>query len=349
MIPKASDTKARATVAAGINGFGRFGLHLLKYWLDRNKDLRFRIAWINDDTLDLASAFRIITSDPRVSFHKYKVATTDGALVILEPDGSRHSIAYTHLPAAEITRHWQADILFECSGKNTEAANCRRFLDGRTSLVLVSATSWDCDQTLIFGFNHGDFTPASQVVSYGSCTVNAYVPVAVFLNKTVGVENCDVNVIHNIQPYRLADNNTLLRKFCTLERSGPALLPWLGAHNFVVNYTVIPYAGVSIMDFRFGLKREMDRSAFIELLEEAIHKGELRNLYGIDEIDIGPEVYNCTTYSAVFIKNSIRVAGRSVYLQAYFDNENSVNRYCDLADYLAGRIGEGALPATHGA
>ena len=27
----------------GINGFGRFGLHLLKYWLDRNLDSKFKI------------------------------------------------------------------------------------------------------------------------------------------------------------------------------------------------------------------------------------------------------------------------------------------------------------------
>jgi hypothetical protein len=33
----------------GINGFGRFGLHLLKYWLDRSIESAFRIDYINDD------------------------------------------------------------------------------------------------------------------------------------------------------------------------------------------------------------------------------------------------------------------------------------------------------------
>ncbi len=31
---------------AGINGFGRFGLHLLKYWLDKADSSNFEIAYI---------------------------------------------------------------------------------------------------------------------------------------------------------------------------------------------------------------------------------------------------------------------------------------------------------------
>ena len=31
------------TLSTGINGFGRFGLHLLKYWLDRSNESNFSI------------------------------------------------------------------------------------------------------------------------------------------------------------------------------------------------------------------------------------------------------------------------------------------------------------------
>ena len=54
----------------------------------------------------------------------------------------------------------------------------------------------------------------------------------------------DVNVIHNIQHFRLEDNQTLIRKFCTLEKSGANLLDYINANNFTVNYTVITYSGV---------------------------------------------------------------------------------------------------------
>ena len=56
-------------ISVGINGFGRFGLHLLKYWLDRNADTNFRIDFINDDTLDLNAVFQILANDTAVVFN----------------------------------------------------------------------------------------------------------------------------------------------------------------------------------------------------------------------------------------------------------------------------------------
>ena len=105
--------------------------------------------------------------------------------------------------------------------------------------------------------------------------------------------------------------------------------------NFIVNYTVIPYTGVSTIDLRFGLKERVGLDIFLGDLEEAINHGDLKGLYGIDEKDIGPEVHNCTTFSTVFIKEGIKSLNRNIYLQGYFDNENSVNRFYDLADFIA--------------
>ena len=46
--------------SAGLNGFGRFGLHLLKYWLDRNNEANFTINYINDDSLSIFQSYEII-------------------------------------------------------------------------------------------------------------------------------------------------------------------------------------------------------------------------------------------------------------------------------------------------
>ena len=55
----------------GINGFGRVGLHLLKYWLDRNNDANFDINFINDDFLTIDQAVDNINKDEAVIFNKY--------------------------------------------------------------------------------------------------------------------------------------------------------------------------------------------------------------------------------------------------------------------------------------
>lgn len=325
-------------IKAGMNGFGRFGLHLLKYWLDRNEESFIDICFINDDVLSIKDAFEILMNDKSVVFNKYKIKISGNYLEFYEPNGRRKSILYSTTQKNNIPWKGEPKIFFECSGKNTATKDCEEFLVENTSLILISATSWDAQKTLVYGYNHNEYTEDLKIVSYGSCTVNAFVPFANFMNQSYGVLDSDVNVIHNIQQYRMKDNYTLNRKFCTLEKSGPNLLPFLDENNFIVNYSVVPYTGVSMIDFRFRVKNPLSREQFIGDLENAISIGALSHLYAMDEVDIGPEVYNCTTYSTVFIKEGIKVLGDNIYIQGYFDNENSVNRFYDLANYLSTKI-----------
>ena len=321
--------------SAGINGFGRFGLHLLKYWLDRHNEANFTINYINDDTLSIFQAYEIIIKDEFVIFNKYKIKIIGNELIFIEPDGDIHKIQYSNNSKEEIPWLGKPNLFFECSGKNTAKSDCNEFVQGNTQCAIISATSWDPDITLVYGFNHEDYEPLHKVISYGSCTVNAYVPLANYLHTKYGVEDSDVNVIHNIQKYRLEENNTLIRKFCTLEKSASNLLSFVNNKNFVVNYTVIPYSGVSMIDFRFRLENKVKVKSLLRDLEHEFSDGSLKNIYRLSEIDIGPEVYNCTTYSTVFVKENVKIVNDNVYLSGYFDNENSVNRYFDLAQHIA--------------
>tara|TARA_B100001758_G_C18401382_1_gene609249 strand:+ start:801 stop:1793 length:993 start_codon:yes stop_codon:yes gene_type:complete len=317
----------------GVNGFGRFGLHLMKFYIDNFKTCNYEIKYINDDTLNIDEVFNIILNDKYVNFNKIKVLKEGDYLSFLQPDGYSHKILYSNNSSKEIPWTGDVDYFFECSGKHTIKKSSLKFLKGKTKRVIISATSWDCDSTLVYGFNHKNLNDSDKIISYGSCTVNAYVPLANYFNSKYGIIESDVNVIHNIQEYRLMDNYTLNRKFCTLEKSGVNMLPFL-KDKFNVNYTVIPYDGISTIDFRFKMDKSMNKDKFIAELKESINNGELKDLYGIDKADIGPEVYNCTRFSTVFIEDSIKVLNNNVYLFGYFDNENSVNRYFDLTKYI---------------
>mgnify|MGYP001199185932 FL=1 len=322
---------------AGINGFGRFGLHLLKYWLDRASSSNFNIGYINDDTITIDQALDTLNNDNKVFFTKYRIKKLGNHIRILESNGSFYEIEFTNSQKDKI--HWigEPDYFFECSGKNTMKKDCLPFIKEKTKLAIISATSWDADGTYVYGFNHQDLANEDKIISYGSCTVNAYVPFANFIDQTYSIIDSDVSVIHNIQEYKLKQQNTLTRKFCTLEKSGPSLLDCIHKNNFVVNYTVIPYSGISLIDFRFRVNKEINYDKFILDLNHAIYEGSLKNLYDIDEVDNGPEIYNCSTHSSVFIKKNIRILNNQIYLQGYFDNENSVNRYYDLCNYIAAR------------
>ena len=323
-------------IIAGLNGFGRFGLHFLKYWLDRFDNANFLISYINDDYLSIEKALEIIQTDQAVWFNDYQVSLNGNNLIFVTPSGKELVIEYTTTEKRDIPWRGLPEIVLECSGKYTQNRNCcEYYVTGNTKLVIISATSQTADKTIVYGFNEQEFSKELSIISYGSCTVNAYVPFGNFIHNTFGVVDSDVNVIHNIQIYKLPEFNTLKRQACTLEKSAVRLLPFLNEQNFIVNYTIVPYGGVSIISFRFKLKNASSQDAIVSQLEHSCSEGILKGLYSLVETDTGPEVHNCTRFSCVFIKDAIRLVGDNLYLCAYFDNENSANRYFDLIQYIS--------------
>lgn len=334
---------------AGINGFGRFGQHLLKYWLERAGQAPFSIDWIHDAKLSLEQAFDIITQDDYLGpFYKCRLKLGPHGLVARLADGRQHSIVYTSGDSKPTSWLGLPDLFLECSGRHTDATTCQNFLGGNTQLVIVSATSLNADALLVYGYNHHRFNPKQRVVSYGSCTVNAFVPLAHFLDQHYGVKESDVHVIHNVPGYTLSDHTTLVRKPCTLETVAPRLLGFIQPHNFTVNYTLIPYTGVSVMDLRFELQNSPSPTQLVHSMEASIRQGALKDLYLIAPEDKGPNAHKFTTVSAVLVKPNIKLVGNNLYLHTYFDNENSVNRYYDLAVYTTRQIKGGHIHGQTG-
>jgi glyceraldehyde 3-phosphate dehydrogenase len=321
------------SVTVGMNGFGRFGQHLLKYWLENAEKSKFIICYINDSGLTLGQAYKILTTDKYYTdfFKSNFTLETDGLSTTI--NGDRLKIYYTNVKDENINWLGKPDLFFECSGKNTDAPRVKKFIKNNTRLAIISATSLNSDRVLVYGHNHKEFKADHTIVSYGSCTVNAFVPLASFIHRVYGVIDSSVDVIHNVPEYILASQNTLSRKPCTLEVAGPQLLDFITVDNFNVNYTSVPYSGVSIIDFRFRLKTITSTERVIKVLKNAMNNGELHKLYRMDLLDSGPEDHKFSSYSADLIEADIRLVGDNLYIQAYFDNENSVNRYYDLVQH----------------
>ena len=266
----------------------------------------------NDDTLSIDQAILIIKNDKKVVFNEYTINKVGSKLKFSWGKDRVHEIQYTNMPKAQIPWLGEPELFFECSGKHTDRNAASVFLKNKTAHVIISATSWDSDATLVYGYNHLDYKKSQKIISYGSCTVNGYLPLAQFIDEKYSIIDSDVNVIHNIQNYRLKDNYTMVRKFCTLEKSAPLLMPKI-SELIKVNYTVIPYDGVSTIDFRFKVSKELDLKSFIIDIKESMNSGSLNELYGMDKIDLGPEVHNCSPFSAVFIEDQIKVLNNNLW------------------------------------
>lgn len=319
---------------AGLNGSGRFGLHLLQYWIENYGDAMFDILYINDDFLNFDKFKQIIQEDEYLSLRSYIEFDADENIIV-KGQGIDQRIKYTNLPLEDISWLGTVDVFLECSGKHTGRQGWEVILTGSTLSVVISATSWTADQICVYGYNHTSINVRNQrVLSYGSCTVNAYIPLASFINNMWGVTESDVSVIHNVPVHQIKQFNTLERRNCTLEQVASKILPFLNDDNFKVTYTLVPYTGVSMIDFRFKLNKSMTRDTIIAGLRSSIKEGELHKLYSIADMDNGPGEHKFTRSSAVIIESSVSTKGNNLYISAYFDNENSANRYYDTVNYI---------------
>lgn len=330
-------------LVVGQNGLGRFGLNLLWWWLS-DTEAPYRIAYINDESLTPKHMAAIIRNDSMVTgFRTWKVALTGHTLLLADPRGRVERIALSTGRMEQAPWLGIPTLFFECSGKRSASAElCRPLLTGDTRTIIVSATCYDADATLVFGFNHENFdATVHKIVSYGSCTVNPGVTLSKFFHDSFGVKACTVNVIHNVQKHRLdaGEFHTLHRKFCTLENMAPRLLPFLTRDNFTVNYTVVPWEGVSVIDFAYRLERPPSMDGLLKALLTAVGRdGILNGLIGTVASDTGPEAHIGSPYSAVFVESALKMLGDTAYLFGYFYNEGSSIRMHELASHISRNI-----------
>jgi glyceraldehyde 3-phosphate dehydrogenase len=325
-------------VSTGINGFGRFGLHLLKYWLDHRKSANFSIDFINDDFLSRQAAYGIILNDRFVRITENHTVKMDGeSISFCDKDGFKQSIVFSNREKEQIPWRGEPDFMLECSGKYCRAELNREYLEGETKKIIISAIAADADQTLIVGFNHQDYRQKAQVYSYGSCIINAFVPLTDWVHHEYQLRDCDTAIIHNMPEHQLLKpgNDTLQRRSCSLEWMGPNLLNYLNKDNFTVQKTYIPHPGISMIDMRYRLTSPPDMATLQKDLHTAFTTGSLQTLYSFEKADQSPEDHLNSTFSAILRQGGMRFAGDNLYISCYFDNENSVNRYYDLINYIA--------------
>ncbi|MBF0193342.1 MAG: hypothetical protein HQL71_02245 [Magnetococcales bacterium] len=330
-------------VSTGVNGFGRFGLHLLKYWLDNAENANFSIDYINDDFLSPSSAHAIIINDRFVRIsEEYRVVLASDTISFINKAGIKKSILFSNTEKEQIPWLGKPDYFLECSGKYNSAKLNREYISGATKKIIISATVADADQTLIVGYNHEEYSPKSQIFSYGSCIINAFIPLTNWLNNKYKINNCDTAVIHNTPEHKLLEpeNHTLNRSSCSLEWMGLKLMDCLSSDNFTVTKTYIPYPGISMIDMRYNLaKKPTNIKALKRELARAFNSGPLKTLYTFDKTSQSAESHLNSTYSAVLRRDGMRIVGDNIYISCYFDNENSVNRYFDLINFMANHSG----------
>lgn len=327
------------TPSLGMWGAGSFAQLALLY--NYNDHAPLAIERLHDARLGVQDIARILNNTPEYAplLGCDVSVRAEGDMLVFCRSGKEYRTVCT---TGSTMPPWlgQVEVLLECSGVRSKGADlCPQLTVGDTKLVVVSATCMDADATLLYGFNHEEFDPKwHRTVSYGSCTVNGYVPLAQWLHDQYGVLRSQVNIVHDMPRYQLSGLSTLKRHPCTLQQSAPKLLPGiLSQANFHVDYIIVPYTGPSILNMSFDLEESPPPPKVVKALRRAIVDGPL-GLYETVPMDTGPEPHWLSRANAVIVEEGVTVRGNTLYIPGYFFNQGSGARYLDLVRHLLKRL-----------
>jgi glyceraldehyde 3-phosphate dehydrogenase len=170
-----------------INGFGRIGRTLFKQLLDTPD---FDIVAINDLAAaeDLRYALQYDTVRGRYP-HEVTVEGDRLRVGISTPTILRESNP-ENLPWGELG----VELVFECTGRFTNAADLERHIRAGAGFVILSAPVRGSDvPTVIQGVNNAT---GIRIISCASCTTNAITPVMEILERRFGVRKAAMTTVH---------------------------------------------------------------------------------------------------------------------------------------------------------
>lgn len=334
-----------------INGYGRIGQCILRAWSERADCRKLDLVALNElsdlDTLAYLTRYNSIHGR-----FPGQVAARDGQLWINnQPIQVLRSDTPEGLPWAELN----INLLLECSGSFRDRATAERHLQaGAQRLLFSHPAEADVDATVIQGVNQQQLQADMRIVSAGSCSTNAIIPILKLLDDAFGIEHGMTTTIHsamNDQPVSDAyhTNNLRLTRSAMasiipvdtgLARGISRLLPHLDGRIESLHLRV-PTLNVSAMDLTLCLRQDVSIQAVNQLLKTA-SENELQGILGYTEEPHASVDFNHDPRSGIVDATQTRVSGqRLVKLLCWFDNEwGFANRMLDVALHWL------ALPAT---
>jgi len=182
-------------INVAINGFGRIGRNFLRAVLqDEEIKKKLRVAVINVGTANVESVAHMFKYDTIMGTYPADVRIKKGELRI--GDYRINIIAETD-PKKIAWYEFGIDWVVDASGKFTDRKGAALHLESGAKKVLITAPAKDEDVTIIPGVNDTDYNPKKHnIVSLGSCTTNAIVPMLKILQDNFTIKHGFMTTIH---------------------------------------------------------------------------------------------------------------------------------------------------------
>jgi glyceraldehyde 3-phosphate dehydrogenase len=331
-------------VNIALNGFGRIGKSLLRVMLsDQRCKGRVALKAINVGPADV---------DMTAYFLKF-----DSVMGPLRDDPYvKDSVLYgvgdpiTLLAEKDITKDlWkqhEVDWVIDVSGHYTDREHAQIHIDvGGARGVVISAPAHGDDVTIIMGINEDLFDRKKHtIVSLGSCTTNAVVPLIDIVEKKSAIAAIMISTTH-----AYTNSQSLLDSMLTghdLRRSRAACLNIVPSDTGAVAVVKrlyphladcvagsalrVPVPVSSIADVVFELSSAVSEQEWRSWFEDAARE-RLKSIIAVNNLPLVSSDFEGNTYSAVVDMSMTHVAGKLGKVMAWYDNEYGYSsRVCDF-------------------
>jgi glyceraldehyde 3-phosphate dehydrogenase len=328
------------TITIAINGYGRIGRNILRAVYETKRHKEINIVAIND------------LGDIQTNAHLTKYDSTHGTFAGEVSIDGNDLIVNDHKILGLRERDpqnlpWQKlgiDVVLECTGLFATSEKSQKHLAAGAKKVLISAPAGpDVDATVVYGVNHHILSKDHKIVSNASCTTNCLAPLAMVLNKSIGIESGLMTTIHSytndqvlvdvyhtdLHRARAAAHSMIPTKTGAAAAIG-LVLPELDQKldGFAMR---VPTLNVSIVDLTFKAKRATTVQEVNSILAAAA-KGELSQIAATNELPLVSIDFNHNPASCIFDLTQTKVLGDVVKVLAWYDNEwGFSNRMIDTA------------------
>ena len=331
-------------VRIAINGFGRIGRMFLRtIMLDPQARKQIEVIAINIGPAQPESSAHIFMYDTHMGTYP-GTATFNKETNELIVDGTPIKV-YAQKDISLLP--WQLigiDWVVECSGHATQRADAELHKRAGARAVLISAPAHDEDITIIPGINQDAFSKVKHtIVSLGSCTTNAFIPMVYVIDKEFKIVNGFMNTVHAYtNSQHLLDSEdkdwrraraAALNIIPTSTGASKTLAKVLPALGDKISSTAlrVPVAKVSFIDFTFVAQKSVTTQNLTAAFENAATT-YLKNIVTVTYEQLVSSDFSGNPSSVIIDMRLLMVQGTIAKVSGWYDNEWGYS--CRLRDFL---------------
>jgi glyceraldehyde 3-phosphate dehydrogenase len=326
-------------IKVAINGFGRIGRNVLRAIAESGRT-DIEVVAIND-LADATANARLLKRDSVHGPFSGTVAVDGDAIIV---NGQRIRVTAERDPARLPHAEMGVDIALECTGFFTNADKAGLHLAAGARRVLVSAPAKGADLTVVYGVNHDKLTADHRIVSNASCTTNCLAPVAMILDRELGLVKGLMTTVHAYtNDQRILDQIhedprrsraaalSMIPTTTGAARAVGEVLPQLKG-KLDGSAVRVPTPNVSMVDLTFVAGRDTSKDEVNAMLKAAA-EGELNGVLDwTDEPIVSIDLNHAPASSTVDSLETSVIGGNLVRVVSWYDNEwGFSNRMADTA------------------